>query len=83
MDINSCQRWWLRCKKKDETIAHKYLGGKWPKVMTAPDPSLIMWENLGKGKIDRCGLGSLTNVMAALLLLIGFFIVVFLLEQQK
>lgn len=42
-----------------------------------------MWENLGKGKIDRCGLGSLTNIMSVLLLVIGFFIVVFLLEEQK
>ena len=27
MDINACQRFWLRCKKKDESIADKYLGG--------------------------------------------------------
>jgi len=56
LDINICKRGLMRCQKKHEAIEHKYIGGKWPKVDVAPDPSLIIWSNLGNGKIKRCGL---------------------------
>jgi len=54
------------------------MAGKWPEVYDAPDPTLIIWENLGKGKIERCGRGTITNVMAGLLLLIGLSSLVYL-----
>jgi len=83
MDINACKRCCLKCQKKDDTIAHKYLGGKWPLVENAPDPSLILWANLGKGKIDRCGRSTLSNIVAFLLLLIGFVVVITLLNVRE
>lgn len=55
------------------------MGGKWPKITEAPDPSLIMWANLGKGKIERCAKSTVSNVLALILLLIGFFSIVYLL----
>jgi hypothetical protein len=37
-------------RKRDE---YKYLGGYWPEVSDAPDPSLIEWQNLGVGPFSR------------------------------
>lgn len=36
--------YWLLCNKtKYKEIEHKYIGGRWPQIMIAPDPSLIRW----------------------------------------
>ena len=82
MDVNGCKRCIMKCRKKDDVIAHKYLGGHWPSVTSAPDPSLILWANLGKGKIDRCGRSTLANIVAFILLLIGFVVVIALLNVR-
>ena len=37
-----------------------------------------MWQNLGKGKIERCGRSTVANVIALILLLIGFVFIVYL-----
>lgn len=51
-----CKRCCIRscglCGKKED-IEHKYLAGYWPQPKTAPDPSLILWENLGVGRLNR------------------------------
>ena len=80
MNIGACKRWCLRMKKKQDTIEHKYMAGSWPEVVSAPDPSLIVWENLGKGKIERCGRSTVTNIFAFGLLLVGLGALVFLLN---
>ena len=82
MDINCCRRMWMRCQKKDDQILHKYLSGKWPQVESAPDPSLILWSNLGKGKIERCGRNSLSLILSMILLLLGFAAIIYLLNVQ-
>ena len=82
MDINCCKRCCLRCQKKHDEIAHKYIAGKWPTVHEAPDPTLILWENLGKGRIEKCGRSTLSNVLAFILLLIGFMSIIYLLNVQ-
>lgn len=78
MNIGCCKRCWIRCQGKQDEIAHKYLGGKWPEVKSAPDPTLIMWQNLGKGSIERCGRSTIANVIAFILLLVGFVFIVYL-----
>ena len=82
MDINCCRRGIMRCKKQDDEIAHKYISGKWPHVESAPDPSLIIWANLGKGKIERCGRSSLSLIISIILLLMGFAAIIYLLNEQ-
>ena len=82
MDIGCCKRFILRCKKREDEIAHKYISGKWPQVESAPDPSLILWANLGKGKIERCGRSTVSLILSILLLLIGFASIIYLLNLQ-
>ena len=82
MDIGCYRRCCLRCQKKEDTIAHKYLANKWPSVKTAPDPSLIIWENLGKGSVDRCGRSTASNCLAFLFLILGFAVIIYLLNLQ-
>ena len=82
LNINCCKRCILRCQKKQDVIAHKYIAGKWPSVLKASDPTLILWENLGKGRIERCGRSTLSNVLAFILLFIGFMSIIYLLNIQ-
>lgn len=73
----------MSCKGQQETIEHKYLGGIWPKVAVAPDPSLIIWANLGKGRIEKCGRMTCSYVIAMILLIGGFLAVVELMQIKK
>ena len=82
LDINCCKRCILRCQKKQDVIAHKYLAGKWPTVLEAPDPTLILWENLGKGRIEKCGRSTISNVLAFLLLMVGFISIIYLMNVR-
>ena len=51
-------------------------------VEAAPDPSLITWANLGKGKIERCGRTAVSYLLAMILLIGGFITVVKLMEVK-
>ena len=82
MDISSCRRCIMRCQKRHDEIAHKYIAGKWPTIKEAPDPSLILWSNLGKGKIDRCGRQTISNALSFILLLVSFGLIIWLLDKQ-
>lgn len=83
MNVSCCTKMKLRCKKRQGEIEHKYIGGKWPKIGEAPDPSLIVWKNLGKGKIVRCGLQTATNILSGILLLVGFVTIIYLMEKKE
>ena len=84
MQIGACRRFWTqrcpcrsgpRCGDPD-LLRSRYLGGRWPRVEEAPDPSLIIWKNLGKGKIERC-CRNVTIFLAAFgLLTLGFWAIV-------
>ena len=82
MDVSSCRRCILRCQKKEDEIAHKYISGKWPHIEAAPDPSLILWSNLGKGKIERCGRSTVSLILSIVLLLLGFATIIYLLNLK-
>jgi len=73
----------MRCQNKQDAIEHKYIGGYWPEVQAAPDPSLIKWENLGKGSIERCGRATFTFIVALLLLVIGFGTILWLFQIKE
>ena len=47
--INTCG-----CCGNKKDIEHKYFNGKWPKYERAPDPSLIIWGNLGVTPVRQC-----------------------------
>ena len=77
MDVGTCKR---LCPCGDKSLKAKYLGNRWPAVSEAPDPTLIIWKNLGKGKIERC-CRNLTIFLAAITLLaVGFVAIVKLYE---
>jgi len=49
------------------------MGNSWPIVEEAPHPSLIIWKNLGVGKINRCARSVVVSLIAAVLMAIAFF----------
>ena len=80
----------LKCEGRHKEIAHKYLGeakgacacgtGKWPEIKNATDPSLILWKNLGIGKIERFCRSFVVYISSGLILLIGFLIILEILD---
>lgn len=64
--------WYCSCCGTRDDIEHKYIGGRWPVVEEAPDPTLIIWKNLGKGKIERCCRNIMILLFAFALVVLGF-----------
>jgi hypothetical protein len=40
------------CPHKVPELKDKLIGGSYPEVQEAPNPTLIIWQNLGVGKIS-------------------------------
>ena len=79
MKVGCCKRFCMKyCKGQGEMIDYKYLGNRWPEVHQAPDPSLILWQNLGFGVIDRCLYSCYVILATLFLLLLGFSLIVYL-----
>ena len=83
MNIGCCKRCTKMCSNKHDEIMHKYLGGRWPEVKEATHPSLILWKNLGYGKIDRCLHSCYVSFFALLLMIGGFSIVIALIFYKN
>ena len=64
------------CRGEKAEIEHKYLGGRWPNVQDSTHPSLILWQNLGYGAIDRCLTSFYVGFVTLILMSIGFAIII-------
>jgi hypothetical protein len=49
MKISAVKRCCISLCGNKKSIDYKYLGGKWPEIEEAVDPTLILWQNLGVG----------------------------------
>ena len=76
MNIGCCKRMFMRCNKQGKELEHKYLANRWPEVNEATDPSLILWENLGIGKIRRWMRAFGVLLISVLLMILGFTLVI-------
>ncbi len=63
------------CRKVQNS--HKYLGGVWPWVASAPDPSLINWKNLGVSACSRFVRQVIILLLCLILIAAGFTGVVY------
>ena len=71
--VDPCSRWCMYYNDYHwDDIKHKYLGKRWPSVEEAPDPTLIIWKNLGKGRIERCCRNLMIFIVAIILVILGF-----------
>ena len=90
--IGAVRRCVLKCEGRKDEISHKYLGkpkgccscgtGEWPELKGATDPSLIQWKNLGIGKIERCFRTFAVYVASIIFIVLGFIVIVLLLNWQ-
>ena len=78
MSPNFCQRIFMD-KKKNQ---HKYLGNSWPEVRTAPDPELIIWENLGVSRCEKFGRSFLVFILQAILAIASFLLILYVIQYQ-
>lgn len=62
----------MTCRKKK--IQHKYLNKKiWPKIYDAPEPTLILWRNLGHGQLNRFIRRTIVQIVSLAIIAVGFF----------
>lgn len=62
---------YLTCRK--DKIKHKYLNADiWPNMQPAPEPSLIMWNNLGITYKERRVRGLLVSIASIFVMIFGF-----------
>ena len=78
MEISVWKKIKLMCCRVEKKNTHKLIGGKWPEVKYADEPSLINWANLGKTRIQQMGRKAASWTTAILLLLLGFVILIWL-----
>lgn len=78
MNVSLARRFWYwfcRCcyKNKLADIQHKYFQGKWPKINAdLPDPSLILWPNLGVRTLSRACRSLFIYLVSILLMAVCF-----------
>jgi hypothetical protein len=75
LDIHPLRRCCINCCGNKKDIEHKYLGGQWPIVDSAVDPSLIKWENLGVGACGRRTRSLFVNLVAVIIVIVCFWAV--------
>ena len=63
-------------------IEHKYIGGSWPKQRQTVEPDLIVWKNLGIGKIGRFGRALCTYMLSFFIILLGFSVIVLMISKK-
>jgi hypothetical protein len=67
------QRWmYYTCRY--HKIEHKYLNGNiWPKLFEAPEPSLILWENVGARLCNRITRATIIHMCFLAIIVIGLY----------
>mmetsp|Transcript_2180 Transcript_2180/g.3250 ORF Transcript_2180/g.3250 Transcript_2180/m.3250 type:complete len:85 (+) Transcript_2180:2184-2438(+) len=71
--MSKLYRGFLICTCRGSRIKHKYLDGKfWPKPEAAPEPSLILWNNLGVSGCSRWIRTIAVNIISITIIVIGF-----------
>ena len=74
LNMSRIYRKWLKMTCRKHLIEHKYLNGNiWPKIVTAPEPSLIMWNNFGKSQIKRDSCNNFISLIIFILILGGLY----------
>jgi len=74
---NRCY-WKCGCHDKVTEWQHKLIGGEVPEFHRSPNPTLILWENLGVGAVSRCCRAALVYFLSALIIAIGFVIIIYM-----
>ena len=72
----------LRFKGQKKDIEHKFLGGKWPVVETAPDPELIIWKNIGVSSSSRFFRQLIVFVISMMTSFVVFYFVLILIQKR-
>jgi hypothetical protein len=67
---------WRRCCGK-KAIQDRYFQGKFLDIRQPTDPSLILWENLGVGRTQRCMRILLVTLISLLLMILSFVIIIY------
>jgi hypothetical protein len=72
----------MKCGDKSK-LEYKYLENKWPKMVEAPDPTLINWQNLGYGSCSRCWRSLIVNFACIVIVLGSFYLIVFAVKTKE
>lgn len=74
MSMSIALRFWYIVTCRRSKIEHKYLNAKiWPELHKAPEPSQIIWSNLGCGPFNRFVRVTIVNLISVAVLASGFY----------
>jgi hypothetical protein len=63
---------------------HKYFEGKWPRVVAeTPDPSVILWKNLGVNINQRRLRGFLIYLLSTVITLLSFALIMWGFSEKE
>jgi hypothetical protein len=82
MKIHAVKRCCINLCGNKSTIDYKYLGGKWPVVEEAVDPTLILWHNLGVGQCSRAIRTALVYLSCLGLVGCAFYLIVYIMNVR-
>lgn len=68
-NMGFCNRLCLKCCCRGKELKPKLFQNRWLNITRAVDPTLIMWQNLGSRKRDRCCRTTITSIVAFVLCL--------------
>ena len=87
MNVNCCKRncynYCICLRHRRSEVDYKFLGNRWPTVTDAPDPSQIIWTNLGIDSCNRCIRGFFIYVVLFAIVVCGFIGIVFAYNYQN
>jgi hypothetical protein len=83
MQVNACRRCCImKCGKK-ENLEYKYLESHWPKIVDAPDPTLINWQNLGYTRFNRFIRSLIVNLICFVIVMASFYSIIYALKRKE
>ena len=80
MRVSSTKRCCINCCGEKSLIDYKYLGKNWPVIKDAPDPTLILWANLGYTSLNKWIRSAIINIFCFIIVIASFYLIVYVMR---
>lgn len=82
LEMGQVSRCFTICFGKKETLDHKYIHGRWPEIVEAPDPLLIIWGNLGVTSCGQWLRSLLVFILSLIVTIVSFYLIAWAMGKQ-
>lgn len=71
------------CEKDIPELKDKLIGGTYPEILDAPNPTLILWPNLGVGKMSQCCRALAIYLASIVIIALGFVAIIYVSQLKS